>query len=218
MAKKAVKKSVISEDKKDKKVDSKKAAEAKAAQAKNKKGKDKASEKQTEGQKKTDDAKVAALNEEIGQLKEQLADAEENGKIWHEKYLRLSAEFDNYRKRTLKEKTDLTKSANAELLKDILSVVDDFERGIAHFDDVDDLKSMQEGVVLIYTKFVEFLKQNSVKEIEAKEKDFDIDYHEAMTKIPAPNDKLKGKVVDVLEKGYMLNDKVIRYAKVVIGE
>ncbi len=218
MAKKAVKKSGISEDKIDKKVDSKKGAEAKAAPGKGTKGKDKASEKQTEGQAAADDAKIAALNEEIEQLKEQMADAEENGKIWHDKYLRLSAEFDNYRKRTLKEKTDLTKSANAVLLKEILSVVDDFERGIAHFEDVEDLKSMQEGVVLIYTKFVEFLKQNSVKEIEAMEKEFDLDFHEAMTKIPAPSEDLKGKVVDVLEKGYMLNDKVIRYAKVVVGE
>ncbi len=177
-------------------------------------------EKQTDDQKNDVDVRVSELNKEIEELKEQLTDAEENSKIWHDKYLRLSAEFDNYRKRTLKEKTDLTKLANAELLKDILSVVDDFERGMLHFDKTDDmdLGSLKQGVELIYNKFVEFLRQNSVKEIDAKEKDFDIDFHEAMTKIPAPTKELKGKVIDVVEKGYLLNDKVIRYAKVVIGE
>ena len=97
-------------------------------------------------------------------------------------------------------------------------MVDDFERGLANIDKAEDMESFKKGIELIYNKFVEFLRQNSVKEIDAKEKDFDIDFHEALTKIPAPNDDLKGKVVDVVEKGYMLNDKVIRYAKVVVGE
>jgi molecular chaperone GrpE len=175
-------------------------------------------EKQTDDQNSDKDVSVSKLNKELEEVKEQLADAEENGKIWHDKYLRLSAEFDNYRKRTLKEKSDLTKLANAELLKDILSVVDDFERGMSHFDKADDMNSLKEGVELIHTKFVEFLKQNSVKEIEAKDKNFDLDFHEAMTKIPAPTEEQKGKVVDVLEKGYMLNDKVLRFAKVVVGD
>jgi molecular chaperone GrpE len=175
-------------------------------------------EKQSEDQKNDMDVKVAELDNEIEELKEQLADAEENSKIWHDKYLRLSAEFDNYRKRTLKEKTDLTKLANAELLKAVLPVVDDFERGLSHLDNAEDKDSLKQGVELIYNKFVEFLRQNSVNEIDAVEKDFDIDFHEAMTKIPAPTKELKGKVVDVLEKGYMLNDRVLRYAKVVVGE
>ncbi|MBA7516985.1 Protein GrpE [subsurface metagenome] len=137
---------------------------------------------------------------------------------WHDKYLRLSAEFDNYRKRTLKEKADLIRLANEELLKDILSVVDDFERGLDTIDKSDDLEALKAGIHLIYSKFSDFIKQKGLKEIEALEKPFDIDYHEAMTKIPASSEKLKGKVVDVIEKGYLLNDKVIRYAKVVVGE
>lgn len=158
------------------------------------------------------------LIKEIEELKEKLADAEENSGVWHNKYLRLSAEFDNYRKRTLKEKADLSKYAKEDVLKEILSVVDDFERGIDNIEKSEDVTSLKEGVNLIYTKFIEFTRQNGVKEIEAKEKEFDLDFHEAITKIPAPNEDLKGKVVDVIEKGYLLNDKVIRYSKVVIGE
>ncbi len=137
---------------------------------------------------------------------------------WHDKYLRLSAEFDNYRKRTLKEKADLMRLANEDLLKDIISVIDDFERGIDTMDKSEDLDALKEGIHLIYNKFSDFIKQKGLKEIEALEKPFDIDYHEAVTKIPAPTKKLKGNVVDVIEKGYILNEKVIRYAKVVVGE
>lgn len=162
--------------------------------------------------------KISELETKIEKLSTQLGSVQESEKSWNDKYLRLSAEFDNYRKRTLKEKADLTKQANADLLKDILSVVDDFERGMAHLNEADDISSLKTGIELIYSKFVEFLRQNSVREIEAKEKDFDIDFHEALTKIPAPTEEMKGKVVDVIEKGYMLNDKVIRYAKVVVGE
>jgi molecular chaperone GrpE len=104
------------------------------------------------------------------------------------------------------------------LLKDILPVVDDFERGFDTIEKSEDIDGLKQGMNLIYTKFIEFLRQNGVKEIEAKEKEFDIDFHEALTKIPAPSDELKGKVVDVIEKGYLLNEKVIRYAKVVVGE
>jgi molecular chaperone GrpE len=137
---------------------------------------------------------------------------------WHDKYLRLSAEFDNYRKRTLKEKADLVRLANEDLLKDILTVIDDFERGIDTMDKSEDLEALKKGIHLIYSKFTDFIKQKGLKEIEALEKPFDIDFHEAVTKIPAPSEKLKGSVVDVIEKGYILNDKVVRYAKVVVGE
>ena len=147
-----------------------------------------------------------------------IEELEEKAKDWHDKYLRLSAEFDNYRKRTLKEKADLMRMANEELLKDILPVVDDFERGMDSMDKSDDVDALKEGVHLIHRRFIEFLKQKGVKEIEAKEQQFDIDFHEAMTKIPAPSEDLKGKVVDVIEKGYTLNDKVVRYAKVVVGD
>ncbi len=136
----------------------------------------------------------------------------------NDRYLRLSAEYDNYRKRTLKERMELTKSAGEGLLKGILPVVDDFDRAISHLGEASDLKAVKEGIDLIYNKFQEFLKQNGVSEIEAKEKEFDTDLHEAITKIPAPTEDLKGKVIDCIEKGYMLNDKVMRFSKVVVGE
>jgi len=154
----------------------------------------------------------------VKDLKRKLKESDEKIKESHDKYLRLSAEFDNYRKRTLKEKMDLTKSAGEQLMLNLLPVVDDFERGIRNMNDSKELSSIKEGVILIYNKFKDFLNQNGVKEIDAVEKEFDIDFHEAITKIPAPSKELKGKVVDVVEKGYTLNDKVIRFSKVVVGE
>jgi len=136
----------------------------------------------------------------------------------NDKYLRLAAEYDNYRRRTLKERMELTKTAGEDILVNILPVMDDFERALGSIDQAKEIGAVKEGVQLIYTKFKDFLKQRGVKEIEAKEKDFDTDLHEAITKIPAPDKKLKGKVVDVVEKGYYLNEKVIRFSKVVIGE
>lgn len=156
--------------------------------------------------------------EEIkGEKKVEKTDAEKLAEM-NDKYLRLAAEYDNYRKRTLKEKMELTKSAGEDILINILPVIDDFERGLGTIDQAKDIEAVKEGVQLIYNKFREFLKQRGIKEIEAKEKDFDTDMHEAITKIPAPKDELKGKVVDVIEKGYYLNEKVIRFSKVVIGE
>jgi molecular chaperone GrpE len=135
-----------------------------------------------------------------------------------DKHLRLQAEFDNFRKRTMKEKADLIKSGGESVLVNILPVVDDFERALLSLKDVADDDAGKKGTQLIYNKFSEFLKQNNVKQIDAANHDFNVDLHEAITKIPAPDDSLKGKVVDVVQKGYMLNDKVIRFAKVVIGE
>lgn len=136
----------------------------------------------------------------------------------NDKHLRLHAEFDNFRRRTMKEKADLIKSGGESVLISILPIVDDFERALMSLKDVSDEDAGKKGTQLIYSKFSEFLKQNNVKEIEAINQDFNVDLHEAITKIPAPDEKLKGKVVDVLQKGYLLNDKVIRFAKVVIGE
>ncbi len=135
-----------------------------------------------------------------------------------EKYLRLQAEFDNYRRRTMREKAELIKSGGEDILTGILPVIDDFERAIDSMKDVSDEDAGKQGTLLIYSKFKEFLKQNNVKEIDALHKEFDVDHHEALTKIPASEEKMKGKVVDVVQKGYMLNDKVIRFAKVVVGE
>lgn len=146
--------------------------------------------------------------EELGQKLQEMND----------KYLRLTAEFDNYRKRTLREKMELTKSAGEKLLVNILPVMDNFERAMKSVDEAKDINAVKEGVMHIYNNFSDFLKQNGVSEIEAAKTVFDTDLHEAVTKIPAPSDDLKGKVVDCIEKGYKLNDKVIRYAKVVVGE
>jgi molecular chaperone GrpE len=135
-----------------------------------------------------------------------------------DKHLRLQAEFDNFRRRTMKEKVDLIKNGGESVLINILPVIDDFERALDSLKDVSEDDAGKQGTTLIYTKFEEFLKQNNVKEIDALHQDFDVDLHEALTKIPAPDEKLKGKVVDVIQKGYLLNEKVIRFAKVVIGE
>jgi molecular chaperone GrpE len=136
----------------------------------------------------------------------------------NDQYLRLHAEFDNYRKRTLREKMELTKSAGESLLINILPVIDDFERALKAMETATDITPVKEGIDLIYKRFADFIRMNGIKEIDAKEKDFDTDLHEAITKIPSPTEELKGKVVDVIQKGYTLNDKVIRFAKVVIGE
>ena len=149
---------------------------------------------------------------------ESLAELNKKLEELNDKYLRLAAEYDNYRKRTLKEKMELTKSAGESLILALLPVIDDFDRALAHLDEAKDMEAMKKGILLIYSKFKEFLSQQGVKEIEATNKDFDIDHHEAITKIPAPEEDMKGKVIDTVEKGYMLNDKVIRFAKVVVGE
>lgn len=133
-------------------------------------------------------------------------------------HLRLMAEFDNYRKRTLREKADLLKTAGENLLQNILPLMDDFERGLKAMEESTDINAVKEGVELIYGKFSDFLKQQGVREIESLEQNFDTEYHEAITTIPAPSEKLKGKVIDCTQKGYVLNEKVIRYAKVVVGE
>ena len=137
---------------------------------------------------------------------------------WKDKYIRLSAEFDNYRKRTLKEKIDLTKYAGEDVLKSILPIVDDFERGMKHIDDAKDLAAVKEGVVLIYNKFTDFLKQKGLKEIDTSSGEFNTDFHEAITKIPVADKNQSGKIIDVIQKGYLLDERVIRYSKVVVGE
>jgi molecular chaperone GrpE len=160
----------------------------------------------------------ASDNKNITDMENRIADLESTVASKDDQLLRLHAEFDNYRKRTLKEKMELTKTAGESLLLNIIPVVDDFERAMQAMESSTDAEAVKEGVLLIYKRFSEFLKQNGIKEIEAKEQDFDTDLHEAITKIPAPTEELKGKVVDVIQKGYVLHDKVIRFSKVVIGE
>jgi len=134
-----------------------------------------------------------------------------------DKYLRLSAEFDNYRKRTLKEKMEISKYASEDILLQILPCMDDFDRAVKHLNESTDYEGMKSGIELIYSKFIDFIKQNGVKEIEALNSCFDVDIHEAVAKLPV-EEKMKGKVVDVVLKGYYLQDKVLRFSKVVVGE
>ena len=151
-------------------------------------------------------------------VEEQLEKAENEVLELKDKHIRLQAEVDNYRKRTMKERMELLKTASESVLINILPVIDDFDRAIQTLESVQEENHVKEGVSLIYNKFQEFLKQNGVKEIEAKGRDFDTDLHEAITTFPAPTEDLKGKIIDVVQKGYYLNDKVIRHSKVVIGE
>lgn len=133
-------------------------------------------------------------------------------------YLFLMAEFDNYRKRVTREKAELMKNAAEKVLFGLLPVVDDFERGLAATADDADGATVREGMELIYHKLVKYLESNGVKAMESTGADFDADIHDAIATIPAPGDELKGKVIDTTQKGYMLNDKVLRHAKVVVGE
>jgi molecular chaperone GrpE len=132
-----------------------------------------------------------------------------------DKYLRLYSEFENFRRRTAKEKLELIQSANEKLVNAFLPIIDDFERAEKAFKGSES-KEM-EGFLLIYTKFKKILEQAGIKVMEAKDTAFDPDFHEAITQVPAPSEKLKGKVIEVVEQGYLLNDKVIRFAKVVVG-
>jgi molecular chaperone GrpE len=135
-----------------------------------------------------------------------------------DKYLRLTAEFDNYRKRTLKERMEMMKSAGEDIFMNFLPIINNLERAKKSVDDAKEIEPVKEGIDLIFKSIFDFLSSRGLKEIDAVGKDFDTDLHEALTKIPAPEESLKGKVVDVIEKGYTLNDKVIRFAKVVVGE
>lgn len=150
------------------------------------------------------------INTEVRASEEKLAEMQD-------KYIRLSAEFDNYRKRTLREKMDMSKYAGENLLLAIIPLMDDFERAIKHMDTASDCGALRAGIDIIYGKFNDFLKQNGVKEIESLNSNFNVDLHEAVAKVPAEDDK-KGKVVDVVLKGYYLQDKVLRFSKVVVGE
>ena len=152
------------------------------------------------------------------ELEKELETAQETIEEQKDKYLRLSAEFDNYRKRTMKEKAELILNGGEKTISSILPIVDDFERALKNMETATDVAAVKEGVELIYNKFMSVLAQDGVKVIETKEQPLDTDYHEAVAVIPAPDKALKGKILDCVQTGYMLNDKVIRHAKVVVGE
>ena len=173
-------------------------------------------DEETVGQE-TSQENEAPLTEEE-KLAQELEKANEQIEEQKDKYLRLSAEFDNYRKRTMKEKAELILNGGEKSISSILPIVDDFERALKNMDTATDVAAVKEGVELIYNKFMSVLGQNGVKVIETKEQPLDTDYHEAIAVIPAPNEALKGKILDCVQTGYILNDKVIRHAKVVVGE
>jgi molecular chaperone GrpE len=148
---------------------------------------------------------------DVGAIDEKLAEMQD-------KYLRLSAEFDNYRKRTLREKIELSKYAGENLLLSFLPIMDDFERALKHMDSTTDCIALKDGIDIMYVKFSDFLKQNGIKEIESLNTNFNVDLHEAVAKVPVQEEDKKGKVVEVVLKGYYLQDKVLRFAKVIVGE
>ena len=167
-------------------------------------------------QEETTDQEAPLTKEE--ELEKELEKANETIEDQKDKYLRLSAEFDNYRKRTVKEKAELILNGGEKSLSSILPVVDDLERALQTMEKATDVAAVKEGVELIYNKFISVLGQNGVKVIETKDKPLDTDYHEAIAVVPAPSEKQKGKILDCVQTGYTLNDKVLRHAKVVVGE
>lgn len=164
-----------------------------------------------------EDIEQSEMNE-IDSLTKQLAEEKEKLEKEKKEYMFLMAEFDNFRKRTLKEKSELIKNASENVLKGLLPIVDDFERGLAAIKESEGAEAVKEGMVLIYNKLVKFLEQNQVKAIDSTGKAFDPELHEAIAMVPTEDEELKGKVIDTPTKGYTINDKVLRYAKVAVGQ
>ncbi|NNE56440.1 MAG: nucleotide exchange factor GrpE [Flavobacteriales bacterium] len=149
--------------------------------------------------------------DELTQMKEELA-------VWKDKFVRLHAEFDNFRKRNARERLDLIKTAGQDVILEIIPTLDDFERAMKANEQNEDIEAVKEGFSLIHNKLLRTLESKGVKPMDAMGKEFNTDHHEAITQIPAPSKKMRGKVVDVIERGYFLNDAVLRYAKVVVGQ
>jgi molecular chaperone GrpE len=162
------------------------------------------------GQEISEDAQAVHETDPLDAAKLEIAELKD-------KYLRLYADFENFRRRTSKEKLELISTAGADIVKLILPVVDDFERAMVSFDSTTDTSALKEGVDLIYTKLYKTLESKGLKPMDAKGETFDADIHESIAQFPAASDDLKGKVIDEIEKGYYLNDKVLRYAKVIVG-
>ena len=173
-------------------------------------------EENASGEKTQEEAQAELSAEE--QLANMLAEAQQMVEEQKDKYLRLSAEFDNYRKRTLKEKAELIKNGGEKTLTAILPVLDDFERALKNMEASEETKAMKEGVELIFSKFQKILGQEGLQKIETEGQAFDTDFHEAIALIPAPSEDLKGKILDCVQTGYMLNEKVIRHAKVAVAQ
>ena len=164
-------------------------------------------------------AEAAEEQQEVADpVMQELEAAKETIEEQKDKYLRLSAEFDNYRKRTLKEKAELIKNGGEKAISAILPILDDLERALQNMQKADDVKAMYEGIDLIYQKFLKGLSQEGLQKMEPVGEVFDTDYHEAVALVPAPSEDQKGKVLDCVQTGYKLNDKVIRHAKVVVAQ
>lgn len=155
---------------------------------------------------------------ELDSLKQMLQQREEAIEQKDKEYLFLMAEFDNFRKRTVREKAEIIKNGAENVLKGILPIIDDFERGIKAMNENTDAKSVKEGIEMIYNKFIKYLQQNGVNEIASEDAAFDVDLHEAIAMVPVEDESKKGKVIDTITKGYTLNDKVIRHSKVAVGQ
>jgi len=167
-------------------------------------------EEETQSVDNTTEIPVEDRKSELEKANEKIAELED-------KYLRQVAEFDNYRRRVMKEKAELILNGGEKVLKEILPIVDDLERAEQQMEQMTDVDAVKQGVELIIDKFIKFLRSQGVQEIDTKDKDFDVNYHEAITMVPSQSDDQKGKVIDCVTKGYTLNDKVIRYAKVVVA-
>lgn len=154
---------------------------------------------------------IKSLQEEIEELNIQVSEAKD-------KYLRLFAEFDNFKKRNIRERMDLMKNASQDAFSALLPVIDDFDRAKTSADDASSEEAFSEGVLLVYNKLNSILNSKGLKKMDSTGEVFDPEMHEAITKIPAPTEEMKGKIIDTIESGYYLNDKIIRYAKVVVGE
>lgn len=155
---------------------------------------------------------------EENSLEKQVEDLKAQVDKEKKEYLFLMAEFDNFRKRTLKEKSEIIKNAGENVLKGLLPIMDDFERGIKASETSGDSGAMKEGIILIYNKLKKYLAQNGVKEFDPNDDTFDTEKHEAISVVPVPDESKKGKILDTVEKGYMINDKVLRHAKVVVAQ
>ncbi len=164
------------------------------------------------------DSEDTQAEQEVNTLENQLVELQAQVEKEKKEYLFLAAEFDNYRKRTLKEKAEIIKNGGENVLKGILPIVDDFERGLKAAETDSDAKSVLEGMTLIYNKLVKYLESMGVKEMASTGEVFNSDIHEAIAQVPAPSEDMKGKVLDTVQKGYMLNDKVLRHAKVAVAQ
>lgn len=167
---------------------------------------------QTEDNNETESSEESSSEEKI----DPIAAAQSEAEAWKDKYIRLVAEFDNYKKRTLKEKSELILNGSEKTISSILPILDDFERALS--DKTEDPVAIKEGFELIFKKFLKTLETLGVKKIETNDTDFDVDYHEAIAMVPGMGDAMKGKVIDCVQTGYTLNDKVIRHAKVAVGQ